>query len=146
MSKRIRSLVCMVMSVVLLLSMNAWSGGIVSAEGTAAQPRFSYTAYTFTGLNITTAGVAACTADVEGYDGITTKIHIKMNLQQYLALQWTTIASWQGTFNGVDGVLAKTKTLTSSGRYRVQATYTVYSGSAYEKITGTSQEDYFTKP
>ncbi len=146
MSKRIRSLLCLVMSVVLLLSMNVWSGGIVSAEGTGAQPRFSYTNYTATGLNITTAGVAVCTADVEGYDGITTKVHIKMTLQQYLALQWTTIASWQGTFNGVDGVLSKTKTLTSSGRYRVRATYTVYSGSASEEIIGTSQEDYYTKP
>lgn len=144
MSKRIRSLVCMVMSVVLLLSMNVWSGGIVSAEGTATQPRFSYTAYTATGLKITTNDVAYCTANVEGYDGITTKIHIKMNLQQYLALQWTTIASWQGTFNGVDGILSKNKTLTSSGRYRVQVTYTVYSGSASEQIIGTSQENYHT--
>ena len=141
MSKRIRSLLCMVMSVVLLLSMKVWPVGIVSAEETV-QPRFNYTAFTATGLNITTKNIACCSANVEGYDGITTKVKITMDLQQYLALQWTTIASWQGTFNDVTGALAKTKTLTSSGRYRVRATYTVYSGSAYEQIIGTSQEDY----
>lgn len=145
MFKKIRSLICVVMSAVLLLSMNVWSGGVVSAEGGAAQPRFNYTAFTVTGLKITN-GVAYCTADAEGYNDITTKIHIEMNLQQYLALQWTTIGTWQGTFNGIDGVLAKTKALTSSGRYRVRATYTVYSGSASEEIIGTSQEKYYTRP
>ena len=121
--------------------MKVWPVGIVSAEETA-QPRFSYTNYTATGLTITTKNVAYCHADAEGYDGITTKIKITMDLQQYLALQWTTIASWEATFNGVDAVLSKNKTLTSSGRYRVRATYKVYSGSAYEQIVGMSQEDY----
>ena len=146
MSKRICSLVCMIMSVVLLLSMNVRFGGIVSAEETTVQPRFSYTNYTFTGMNITTNGVAYCTAHAEGYDGITTKIRITMKLQQYLALQWTTIGEWQSTTNDVDAILSKNKTLTSSGRYRVRATYTVYSGSASEQIIGTSQEDYYTRP
>lgn len=146
MSKTTRSLVCLFMCFALVFSMNVWSGFAVSAEESTAQPRLSYTNYALTGLNITTSGIAYCTANVVGYDGITTKIHIKMNLQQYLALQWTTIASWQGTFNDVEGALSKTKTLTSSGRYRVQAVYTVYSGSASEKIIGTSQEKYFTKP
>lgn len=66
MSKIMRSLVCLVMCLVLVLSMNVWSS--VSAEETAIQPRLSYTNYTFTGLDITTKGVAYCTADAEGYE------------------------------------------------------------------------------
>lgn len=146
MPKTMRSLACLFMCFALVFSMNAWSNLTVIAEENAVQPRLNYTAYTMTSMNITTSGVAYCTANVEGYDGITTKIHINMKLQQYLALQWTTIGEWQGTFNDVVGALSKSKTLTSSGRYRVRVTYTVYSGSASEEVIGTSQEKYYTRP
>lgn len=140
MSKRMYSLVCMVMSVVLLFSMNVWSGAIVSAEETTVQPRLSYTNYVITGLNITTSGVAYCTASAEGYDGITTKIHIEMKLQKYTVLWWSAVETWEGTFNNYYGALSTSKSI-GSGRYRVKAVYTVYSGSNSEEITGTSQED-----
>lgn len=140
MSKRMRSLMCTVMSVVLLLSMNVWSGAIVSAEETTVQPRFSYTAFTATGMQLTTSGVAYCTAHVEGYDGITTKIHIEMKLQKYTVLWWSAVETWEGTFNNYYGALSTSKSI-GNGRYRVKAVYTVYSGSDSEKITGTSQED-----
>lgn len=143
MSKRKCKWLCTLMSVVLLLTIPAWAGAMVSAESTV-MPRYSYTGYTYTALTITSGGTAYCTADVEGYDNITTKIHINMKLQQYLAMQWTTIGEWEGTFNDIYGILDKTKTLTSSGRYRVKAVFTVYSGSAYETITSYSQEQYYT--
>ncbi len=145
MSKRILSLACMVMSVVLLLSMNVWTGSVVSASESTVQPRWSYTSGTSTNLVITTSGTATCSATATGYFGITTRVKIKMQLQQYLALQWTTIGSWEGTFEDMYGALSKTKTLTSSGNYRVKAMYTVYSGSASEAITMYSQEKYYTK-
>lgn len=141
MSKLMRSLICVMLSVVMLLSMNVWMGATVSAEETVVQPRFSYTNFTFTGLDITTQGVAACTASVEGYDGITTKIEIQMVLQKSIKRRWTDMVSWEGTFNGVDGFLSELTTVTT-GTYRVKAVYTVYSGSAYEEITGYSQEQY----
>ena len=140
MSKRMYSLVCMMMSVVLLFSMNVWSGAVVSAEETTVQPRFSYTNYTATAMTLTTSGVAYCTASAEGYDGITTKIHIEMKLQKYTVLWWSAVETWEGTFYGVDAILSEAANI-SSGKYRVKAVYTVYSGSNSEKITGTSQED-----
>lgn len=136
MSKSMRTLVCLVMCLALVLSINVWS--TVSAEETAVQPRLNYTAYTFTGLDITTKGVACCTADVEGYNGIATKVHIEMKLQKYTVLWWSTQETWEGTFNNFYGALSKTKSV-SSGKYRVRVTYTVYSGSNSEEITGTSQ-------
>lgn len=143
MSKAKRSLVCVVMSVMMVLSMGGWSGSAAVVKEETVAPCFNYTNGTNTGLNIS-SGSASCLAQAIGYDGITTKIHIKMSLQQYLALQWTIIGEWEGTFNSVTGALDKSKTLTSSGRYRVKAVYTVYSGSASEEITSYSLEKYFT--
>ena len=139
MSKQVRSLISLMMSLVILLSVNVWGGAAVSAEATQVQPRLSYTNFTFTGLDITTTGLACCTANVEGYDGITTKIHIKMTLQKYTLLWWSDQATWEGTFNDVVGTLCANKYV-SSGTYRVKAVYTVYSGSASETINTTSLE------
>lgn len=129
------------LSVVMLLSVNMWTSASISVEETVIQPRFNYTAFTFTGLDITTQGVAACTASVEGYDGITTKVEIQMILQKSIKRRWTDMVSWEGTFNEIDGYLSELTTVTT-GTYRVKAIYTVYSGSAYEEITGYSQEQY----
>ena len=141
MSKLIRSLICVMFSVMMLLSTNMWTGVAVSAEETAVQPRFSYTNFTFTGLDITTQGAAYCLANVEGYDGITTKIEIQMILQKSIKRRWTDMATWEGTFYDVVGTLSENTTVTT-GTYRVKAIYTVYSGSAYEEITAYSQEKY----
>ena len=138
MSKTVRSSISLAMSLILLAT-TLLAGVTVSAESTQVQPRFSYTAYTYTALDITTSGIACCLAEAEGYDGITTKIYIEMKLQKYTVLWWSTQETWEGTFNDVTGALAKTKTV-GKGTYRVKAVYTVYSGSASEEITGTSQE------
>lgn len=143
MRKTMRSLICLAMSLVMVLSLHIWTGATVSAEENTVQPRFSYTNYTYTGLEITTQGVAYCTADVEGYSGITTKVHVEMTLQKHTVLWWSNQVSWEGTFYDMSGTLAKTTTV-GSGRYRVKAVYTVYSGSASEEITGTSQEKKIT--
>lgn len=142
MHRVLRSLICMGLCLAMLVTMPAWASA-ATAENAAAQPRFSYTGYTTAGLSITSKGMAYCSCDAEGYEGITTKIHIDMKLQQYIALQWTTIAVWEGTFNDVWGGLSKTKQV-YTGRYRVKATFTVYSGSAYETIEMYSQEKYAT--
>ncbi len=144
MSKKARSLVSLVMSVVMLLSVCTVGATTVSAEENQVQPRLSYTNYTFTGLDITTAGVACCTAGAEGYDGITTKVHIRMTLQKYTVLWWSDQISWENAFTGVEGALCRNTTVTSGGRYRVKAVYTVYSGSASEEITSTSLEKKYT--
>ena len=143
MSKCVRPVVCVIMCTVLLMAMPVWASAAKTEGKAAVQPRYSYTGYTTTGLEITTTGTAYCTATAEGYEDITTKIYINMKLQQYIALQWTTIAEWQGTFNDVHGILSKTKQV-YTGRYRVKADFTVYSGSSYETINTYSQEKYIT--
>ena len=141
MSRLMRSLICVMLSVVMLLSMNVWMGAAVSAEETVVQPRFSYTNFAAASLDITTQGVASCLATAEGYNGITTKVEIQMILQKSIKRRWTDMVTWEGTFNGMDGYLNELTTVTT-GTYRVKAVFTVYSGSAYEEITVYSQEKY----
>lgn len=142
MSKVMRSLLCLVLSAVMLFSMNTFSAAAVSAE-TAVQPRYSYTAFTYAELDINAKGVATCYAEVEGYAGITTKVHIEMKLQKYTLWLWPTVETWEGTFNDYCGALSKTATV-GNGTYRVQVVYTVYSGSSSEEITTYSQEKTIT--
>ena len=143
MLSRTLRIVSLTMSWILLLSVGVWPCAAVSAEETAVQPRYSYTCYNSTGLDITTDGTAYCLADAEGYDGITTKIHIQMTLQRSIRRRWTDIATWEGTFYDVVGALSETTT-TTTGTHRVKAIFTVYSGSDYEVIENISQEKYIS--
>ena len=138
MFRKSKRILCVLMSLILLFSTTL----MVSAEN-QVQPRWSYTNFTFVGLEVTTAGTAYCTANVDGYDGITTKVHIEMKLQKYTVLWWSTQETWEGTFNDYYGTLVKTKSV-GSGTYRVKAVFTVYSGSASEEITSYSQEKKIT--
>lgn len=137
-----KRLVSLVMSLIALFSLNLWSSTDVSAAESSIQPRLQYTAYTTTSMVESSGGTLTCLAEAEGYSGTTTKVHIKMELQQHNMIEWVTVATWEGTFNTYYGTLSKTKTLTEAGLCRVKATYTVYSGSAYETITSYSEEDF----
>lgn len=136
--------ICCVMSLLLLLSLTAWSSAAVSAEESTVQPRFSYTNNTITSIVEYPSGTAVCDADVEGYSGTTTRIHIKMELQKFGTVKWETVASWESTVFTWYSSLSKTKEVTVSGLYRVKATYTVYGGSDYEIITSHSGEEFIT--
>lgn len=138
MSKKMRAFVCVLLSTVLMLSMNVWGGAIVSAEETAVQPRLSYTNYVDASLSFSSTGTAYCIADVQGYQGITTSIHIKMELQKYTVLWWSTEYTWEGSTNGYYHALSKSRSV-SSGKYRVKVTATVYSGSNSEEVEVTTK-------
>lgn len=142
MSKTIKSVVCLLMSLLLLMPLSVTASAASAAEN-QVQPRWSYTNITYVGLSITPQGKATCLADVQGYNGITTKVHIEMILQKYTFLWWSKVQSWEGTFNDYIGTLSRTTTVDDSDTYRVKAIFTVYSGSNSEEITSYSQEYEF---
>lgn len=144
MSKNVKRIVCLVMSLLLLCPLNLIVSAAAPKEN-SIQPRFNYTGEVYTNLSITTTGTASCITDVQGYSGITTKVYIKMTLQKYTILWWSKVESWEGTFNGVYGYLSETAQV-GSGRYRVKAEITVYSGSNYEEITNYTPEKKVTIP
>lgn len=142
MSRNVKRIVCLLMSLLLLCPLNlVASAASVGGENTI-QPRFSYTNETFVGIDITTSGTAYCTTDVQGYSNVT-KVHIKMTLQKYTVLWWSKVESWEATFYNVTGEICETAQV-GSGRYRVKAEFTVYSGSDYEEITDFSPEKKVT--
>ena len=144
MSKNVKKIICLLMSLLLLFPLNVLASADTVPEENEIQPRYNYTNLTYVGLSITTAGTAYCTADVEGYEALTTKVHIKMTLQKYTVLWWSKVETWEGTFNEAYGTLSETAQV-GSGTYRVKAEFTVYSGSNSEEITSYSQENKFTK-
>ncbi len=132
MFKRILSLV---MCVVLLCG----TGLIANAETAEnqVQPRYSYTH----GISATLAnssGKALCIGDVNGYDGITTKIVVTVTLQKKTLLWWSKVQEWTTTANTYYATISKTVAV-DSGKHRVKVEATVYSGSNSEKVDCTSQ-------
>ena len=142
MSRNVKRIVCLLMSLLLLCPLNLVASAASVAGETTVQPRFSYTANASISLAITTSGTAYCATDVQG-NNLATKVYIKMTLQKYTVLWWSKVESWEGTFNNVYGTLSETAQV-GSGRYRVKAEITVYSGSNSEEITEFSQEKKVT--
>ncbi len=132
MFKRVLSLV---MCVVLLCG----TGLIANAETTEnqVQPRYTYTS----GISATLAnsgGKALCIGNVNGYDGITTKIVLTVTLQKKTLLWWSKVEEWTTTANTYYATISKTVAV-DSGKHRVKVEATVYSGSNSEKVDCTSQ-------
>ena len=144
MSKRMKTVVCLFMSLLLMLPLNLIASAATVPEESQVQPRWSYTDITYVAIAIDGSGNASCLADVQGYYGTTTKIHIKLTLQKYTVLWWSKVQTWEATFNYYYGTLNPSTTV-GNGTYRVKAEFTVYSGSNSEQITSFSQEKKFTK-
>jgi len=144
MSRNVKKIICLLMSLLLLFPLNILASAATVPGENEIQPRLDYTNVAYVSLAISSSGTATCSADAEGYDGITTKVHIKMTLQKYTILWWSKVETWEGTFNDTFGILTRTAQV-GSGTYRVKAEFTVYSGSNSEEITSYSQEKKFTK-
>lgn len=144
----LKKLISLLLSIILLCGFStvayAQSPNTIQQEETVQSeadimPCFEYTNTTYTALNISSSGTATCTARLNGYDGTTTKIVIKMTLQKKTLLWWSEVDSWSTTINTWYGALTKTASV-DSGKYRVKTEFTVYSGSNSEEITTYSQE------
>lgn len=145
MKTKVNRLFFLMMTIILLFSLSVEVSASVLVGENVVQPRLQYTNYTSTSINESPSGTALCGAGVEGYSGITTRIHIKMELQKFGTVKWETVTTWESTVFTYYSTLSKTKAVTVSGLYRVKATYTVYGGSAYETITSYSPEKFITK-
>ena len=130
-----KKLLALLMCLVLMCG----TGLIASAETTEnqVQPRYSYT--NTIGATLTNSGgKALCAGDVNGYDGTTTKIVVKMTLQKKTLFWWSKVEEWTTTSNTYYATLVKTATV-GSGTHRVKVEATVYSGSNSETVDCTSK-------
>ena len=135
-----------ILSMVLVLCVGALGTVTVSAtneDARQAEPpptRLSYINTTATGLSIS-GGQATCAGTVVGYNGVTTKVVIKLYLERKLAsvTTWSPYAEDPAqTFNSWTGGYQMKKAVVSGYQYRTRAVYTAYSGSNSESVTGYS--------
>ena len=73
-------------------------------------------------------------AYINGKSGVT-KVKIKMELQKLSGGSYSTIETWEQTFNSGYGSMSKSKTTNPLSTYRLKATVTAYSGSYSESQT-----------
>ncbi|MDD6881238.1 MAG: hypothetical protein PUE18_06640 [Firmicutes bacterium] len=80
-------------------------------------------------------GTANCNTTVNGILGKTTKIMVRMYLQEYSGSTWKTIDNWSSTKTGTMISFEKTATVSKGSKYRVKADITAYAGVERESIT-----------
>lgn len=73
-------------------------------------------------------------ADITGKSGVT-KVKIKMELQKLSDGSYSTIETWEQTFNSISGSMNESKLTNPLSTYRLKATFTAYSGSNSESKT-----------
>lgn len=103
-------------------------------------PLMDYISQANASLYIDSNGVATVKSSVYGYQGITTRVEISANLQQYKGSQWVTIKTFTAENDSHRTSLSNTYSVTKGYSYRVQATIKAYNSSSVETRTVTSSE------
>ena len=104
------------------------------------RPYMDYIARASCFLYIDSDGKATTDCSVYGYQGITTKVSITANLQQYKDGRWVTIKTFTESANSHRASLYKTTAISKGYTYRVTAEIKAYSGSSVETRNLTSSE------
>lgn len=73
-------------------------------------------------------------ASINGTPNVT-KVNIKLELQKKKEGEYSTIDTWEKTYNSTVGKFSKSKAISPLGEYRLKATVTAYVGSKSESIT-----------
>ncbi len=132
---------CKVVLFSLILVMLVPNGALASnVEETSVTPRWSYTSSTSQNLSIT-GGTATMTISVIGYSSTTTKIKVIIDLQKYSGGSWKRVKTYMDVEDTWYAAIEHTYSGLDKGyTYRMKCTYTVYSGSNYDKFTLYSKQ------
>ena len=91
-------------------------------------------------LQIYKNGTAIVSGEARGYQGTTTRVEIKANLQQYKGGQWVTIKTFNAESDSHRVSLSETYSVSKGYTYRVKALVKAYAGSSSETKSVTSNE------
>ena len=103
-------------------------------------PYMDYIARASCFLYIDSNGKATTDCFVYGYQGITTKVSITANLQQYKGGRWVTVKTYIESVNSHRASLYETTTTSKGYTYRVTAEIKAYSGLNVETRNLTNSE------
>lgn len=106
-------------------------------------PYMKYTARASTNLIIDSKGKATITASIDGYKGVTDKVSINAELQQYKNGRWTKVTSFSDSDNSHRIRIYETTEVAKGYKYRVVAKVTaVHNGEKESKTIISSEQRY----
>ena len=106
-------------------------------------PLMDYISQANASLYIDSNGVATVKSSVYGYQGITTRVEISANLQQYKGSKWFTIKTFTAESDSHRASLTNAFNVTKGYYYRVQSTIKAYCGSLVETRAVTSSNTLY---
>ena len=140
--KRLIACAMVVISLFSVSAMPSFAAEIESGEN-AIMPCYEYTESVAVSLKISKSGTATAKADLSGYPGTTTGVHIFMYLEREEDGKWVTVESWSGSASSHSLASEEAVEVDSGYTYRVRVSCYAYAGTASEHITKYSQEvDY----
>lgn len=144
--KTLKKLTALMMALVLMMTCTmvafATDPEEEAEDVTEVIDELAYTIAASTSLGIS-GGLAYGSAIFYGYQGITTKVIIKLTLQKKtLLIFWSDVAEGSKTTNSYNAnyELTPRPSVESGKTYRIKAEYTAFSGSASESFTAYSGE------
>lgn len=139
----IRKVILLAICICLLCggSIKVFAGEETLENNLEIKPYMDYIARTSCFLYIDSNGKATTDCSVYGYQGITTKVSITANLQQYKNGSWVTFRTFTESANSHRLSLFETTTISKGYTYRVTAQVKAYSGTSFEtrNLTSSSQ-------
>lgn len=139
------------LSTVLLFQMTttSFAGGYVSpttepiSNTSIIVPYMKYTARASTNLVIDSKGKATITASIDGYKGVTDKVSINAELQQYKNERWTKVTSFSDSENSHRIRIYETTKVSRGYKYRVVTKVTaIHNGHKEIKTIISSEQRY----
>ena len=106
-------------------------------------PYMKYTARASTNLIIDSKGNATVTASIDGYKGITNKVSVNAELQQYKNGKWTKVKSFSDSDNSHRIRIYETTKVSKGYKYRVVTKVTAIHNEDKETKTITSSEQKY---
>lgn len=106
-------------------------------------PYMKYTARASTNLIIDSKGKATITASIDGYKGVTDKVSINAELQQYKNGRWIKVTSFYDSDNSHRIRIYETTDVSKGYKYRVVAKVTaIHNGEKESKTIISSEQRY----
>ncbi len=132
-----KSIISVLLALIMIFTVAITAFAAV-VDDNLVSPCYTYIGSTATSFTVNTFSCSA-TGDIGGRNGVT-KVKIKLQLQKENDGVWSTVETWEKTFNSSTGALAGSASISPFSNYRLKATYTAYTSTDSESLTAYRYE------
>jgi hypothetical protein len=141
----LKKLAVFILSIVLIFSFSLTAYAAENESGTTSvngdiSIMMTYISSTYCNLDISSSGLAECSASVNAYSG-TDSVSISMYLQKYNS-GWSTVQQWSTSANGNYVSILKNYYVMSGYTYRVLVYYYAHENGQVESLSRSNSEYY----